>query len=122
MENDLRRWMRLVESEQAARRFIIKPAPGVGKHTVFENGAPIAEIWFERTRWRNDITTRGKLTLRDGRSTDLSGYSYFADVKRHLTDLISRLEGDDHTVDEARDTLPLVKATPAGPIVTIRCK
>ncbi|CAM6054473.1 unnamed protein product [Sphagnum tenellum] len=92
MENDLRRWIRVVETEQIARRFIIKPAPGVGKHTVFENGEAIATIWFERTRWRNEIKTKGKLTLLDGRSIDLGGYSTFADVKRHLSDLITNAD------------------------------
>jgi hypothetical protein len=94
MENNLRRWILLVENEQTARRFVIKPAPGVGKHIVIENGEQIASIWFERTRWRNEINTKGKLTLRDGRSIDLGGYSYFGDVKRHLTDLITRLESE----------------------------
>ena len=74
------------------RHFMIKPTQGVGKHVVIENGNEIASIWFERTRWRNEITTKGKITLHNGRSTDLNGFSYFHDVKRHLTDLITNLE------------------------------
>lgn len=73
------------------RSFVLKPA-GVNTHAIYHNGIQIGQLRFGRFRDRvRGIHTEGRLTLSDGRSMDLGGYSYFRDIKRDLPDLITVL-------------------------------
>src|ERR1051326_3193561 len=92
MHTELKRWRALIENERP-RRLMLKPIRGAAfTHAIFADGVQIAEVRFERVNDRWGVRTRGRLTLNDGRSTDISGYSYFADVKRDLPDLLAQLE------------------------------